>query len=437
LYIDNGYKRIRITVYIILRVNIYLKTHINTKRLVYIPEKMPNLAMNTTTTNNDIQLEPDLSKITWDDFGLKIELLRGVFSFGYEKPSDIQKRAIPHMLSGKDIIGQAQSGTGKTGAFTISALQLVNTSKDFTQVLFILPTHELVNQTCSVISSLTPFMPELRVKTLVGGTSINDDIIELKNNPPHIIVACTGRLFDMIKRRAVHLSDVQLCILDEADEMLSFGFKDQIYNIFQSLSPTVQIALFSATMPEPILKLTEKFMRDPVKIMVEPEKLNLEGIQQFSVSIYDDHSKYDAFKEIFKRMTASQTIIYINSVPRVIDLYNAMSEEGFSVCHIHSDMTKPERKDIITRFREGNYRLLISSNLTARGVDIQQVNVVINFDIPKSPETYLHRIGRSGRWGRKGIAINFVTKHDILNMKYIERHFNINIPDLPSDFSFC
>ena len=397
--------------------------------------------INEIQTDKLIQIypepEPDLSKITWDDFGLKTELLRGIFSFGYEKPSDIQKKAIPHILKRKDIIGQAQSGTGKTGAFTISALQLIDTSKDFTQALFILPTHELVSQTCSVIASLTPFMPELRVKTLVGGTSINDDINELKTNPPHIIVACTGRLFDMIKRRAVNISDVHLCILDEADEMLSFGFKDQIYNIFQSLSPTVQIALFSATMPEPIMKITEKFMRDPVKIIVEPEKLNLEGIQQYFVSIYDDHSKYDAFKDIYQRMTASQTIIYINSVSRVVDLYNAMTEEGFSVCHIHSNMTKPERKDVITRFREGNYRLLISSNLTARGVDIQQVNAVINFDIPKSPETYLHRIGRSGRWGRKGIAINFVTKHDIFNMKQIERHFKIDIKELPENFSFC
>lgn len=392
----------------------------------------------TTTTNSAAEtIEPDVSKITWDDFGLKTDLLRGIFSFGYEKPSDIQKKAIPHILKGKDIIGQAQSGTGKTGAFTISALQTIDTSKDFTQALIILPTHELVTQTCSTISALTPFMPELRVKTLVGGTSINDDITELKTNPPHIIVACTGRLFDMIKRRAVQISDVHLCILDEADEMLSFGFKDQIYNIFQSLSPTVQIALFSATMPEPILKITEKFMRDPVKIIVEPEKLNLEGIQQYFVSIYDDHSKYDAFKDIFQRMTASQTIIYINSVSRVVDLYNAMTEEGFSVCHIHSNMTKAERKDVITRFREGNYRLLISSNLTARGVDIQQVNAVINFDIPKSPETYLHRIGRSGRWGRKGIAINFVTKHDIFHMKHIERHFKIDIQELPADFSFC
>jgi len=382
-----------------------------------------------SSTNEEI----DLSKISWDDFGLKTELLRGIYTYGFEHPSDIQKRAIPHILKGKDIIGQAQSGTGKTGAFTIGALQGIDTDRDTTQVLIILPTHELVSQTCAVLNAFSTFMPYLRVKTLVGGTSINADIAELKAHPPHIIVGCTGRIFDMIKRRVVQLSDVHLCILDEADEMLSVGFKDQIYNIFQALSSTVQIALFSATMPEPILKLTEKFMRDPVRIMVEPEKLNLDGIQQYYISIFDDRSKYDAFKAVLERLTTSQTIIYINSIPRVMDLYNAMLEDGFSVCCIHSNMPKEERKDVIQKFRAGNYRLLVSSNLTARGVDIQQVNTVINFDIPKSPETYLHRIGRSGRWGRKGVAINFVTKHDIFSMKHIERHFNIDIKEFPDN----
>jgi translation initiation factor 4A len=384
-----------------------------------------------------VKEEPDLSKITWDDFGLKPSLLRGIYSCGFEAPSDIQKKAIPHVLKQKDVIGQAQSGTGKTGAFTISAIQSVDVSKDTTQVIIIVPTHELVSQTCEVLRVLSQFTPELRVKQLVGGTSINEDINELRNNPPHIVVACTGRLFDMIKRRAVGISNVNLCILDEADEMLSFGFKDQIYNIFQSLSPNVQIALFSATMPAPILQLTEKFMRDPVRIVVEPEKLNLEGIHQYYITMYDDRSKYETIKDIFQRMNACQTIIYINSVPRVIDLYNAMVGDGFAVCCIHSNMTKPERKEVITQFRSGTYRLLISSNLTARGVDIQQVNTVINFDIPRTPELYLHRIGRSGRWGRKGVAINFVTKHDIFNMKSIEKHFKIDIQEFPADFHFA
>ena len=389
---------------------------------------------NTTTTAP--LNEPDLSKITWDDFGLKRELQRGIYSYGYEHPSEIQKKAIPHLMNGKDVIGQAQSGTGKTGAFTIGSINQVDVTKNITQVLFILPTHELVVQTCAVIDGLTTFIPGVRVKTVVGGTSVIGDIQDLENNVPHIIVACTGRLYDMIKRRALNISEVKICVIDEADEMLSAGFKEQIYNIFQSLPPSVQIALFSATMPEPILKLTEKFMRDPVKIMMEPEKLNLEGITQYFVTIFDDRAKYDALKDIYQRMSASQTIIYVNSLPRVMDLYNAMLEDGFSVCCIHSNMSKVERKEVMSQFRSCAFRVMLSTNLTARGVDVQQVNTVFNFDIPKTPETYLHRIGRSGRWGRKGIAINFVTKFDIYNMRTIENHWNINIKELPADFSF-
>jgi translation initiation factor 4A len=396
---------------------------------------------NTTSASftSIVESEPnmsDLSKINWDDFGLKTELLRGIYSYGFENPSDIQKKSIPYLVQGKDIIGQAQSGTGKTGAFTIGSIQQVDVTKETTQVLIILPTHELVLQTCQVIESLTPFIPELRVKKLLGGTSITDDIRELQTTIPHIVVACTGRLVDMIGRRALNTSDIKICVLDEADEMLSAGFKDEIHNIFQLLPPSVQIALFSATMPEPILKLTEKFMRDPVKIIMEPEKLNLDGITQYFVSIYDDREKYDTMKDIYSRMSAAQTIIYANSVPRVIDLYYAMVEDGFSVCCIHSNMTKPERKAVISKFRDCQYRILISSNLTARGVDIQQVNAVLNFDIPKSPELYLHRIGRSGRWGRKGIAINFVTVRDVQSMRTIEEHYRINIKELPSDFSY-
>jgi len=390
----------------------------------------------TQSAKSEPVTSPDLSKITWDDFGLKPELLRGIYAYGYENPSAIQQKAILPLIEGKDTIGQAQSGTGKTGAFTIGTLQRIDVAKDMTQALIILPTHELVLQTCDFISAITPFIPELRVKTLLGGTSVNDDINELKNTVPHIIVACTGRLYDMMKRRALDISEVRICVIDEADEMLSEGFKDQIYNIFQSLSPSVQIALFSATMPEPIVKLTDKFMRDPVKIMMEPEKLNLEGITQYYVSILDDHAKFEVLKDIYERMSASQTIIYVNSVQRANDLYNAMMEEGFSVCCIHSNMSKLERKNIILQFRQCRYRIMISTNLTARGVDIQQVNAVINFDIPKSAETYLHRIGRSGRWGRKGIAINFVTKYDIHSMRNIEGHYKINIQELPSDFSF-
>lgn len=397
--------------------------------------------MNTTNiieenirTSPSTSLEYDVK--TWDDLNLKTELLRGIYALGFETPSAIQKKAIYPILHSRDVIGQAQSGTGKTGTFSISALQKIDVSLHKTQALIIVPTHELVLQIESVINEIGQFMEGLTVKTLIGGTSINDDMYALKSNTPQIVVGCTGRIYDMIKRRALKTSDIKLCILDEADEMLSRGFSEQIYNIFQCLPYQVQIALFSATMPAGIMKLTDKFMRNPVEIMMKPEELNLEGINQFYLAMMNDNDKYATLKSLFESISVSQTIIYVNSIARVTELYNAMTEEGFSVCCIHSNMTKEERKDVIHQFRKGKFRVLISSNLTARGLDIQQVNTVINFDIPKSVETYLHRIGRSGRWGRKGTAINFITKQDVYYMRNIEKHYDISINELPENYVF-
>jgi translation initiation factor 4A len=388
-------------------------------------------------TDNKIELtNPDKEYSNWDDFDLSPDLLRSIYAYGFEQPSSIQKKAIPALLTKRDVIAQAQSGTGKTGSFSVGTLQQIDISLQATQVLVIVPTHELAHQVEQVFRNLSTFMEGLRIQTLLGGTSVSTDMNNLKGNVPHIVIGCTGRIFDMIKRKALNLGQLKVFVLDEADEMLSHGFKDHIYNIFQYLPKNMQVALFSATMPDYVLDLTKKFMIDPIQIIMRPEELTLEGINQYYLAMYDDHNKFDQLKILFKEMNISQTIIYANSVGRVIDLYNAMKEEGYSVCCIHSSMTKEERKTIIDKFRNSTYRILISSNLTARGIDIQQVNVVINFDIPKSAETYLHRIGRSGRWGRKGTAINFVTKKDVFSMKNIERVYKIDIPELPTNFCF-
>jgi translation initiation factor 4A len=371
---------------------------------------------------------------TWDDFNMKTEILRGVYTYGFENPSDIQKKTFHHIKSGRDIIAQAQSGSGKTGAFTIGLLERIDVSEKSLQGLVIAPTHELAKQIAGVISSVGSSMNGLVVSTIIGGTSIHDSAAEIKSNCPHIIVGCTGRIYDMIKRRYINLSKVKTLVLDEADEMLSQGFKDQIYNIFQHFNDNIQVALFSATMPPEIVVLTEKFMRNPVQITVTPDKLTLECIEQFFIAMYDDFAKFDMLKNLFTVISINQCIIYCNSVKRVADLYDAMTADGFSVCAIHSSMDKSERDKIFHAFRGGSYRVLISSNVTARGIDIQQVSTVINFDIPKDTSTYLHRIGRSGRWGRKGCAINFVTKRDIFNMRNIEEHFKINIKEMPTDF---
>ena len=388
---------------------------------------------NKEPTNDDDINPDDFTFESWDDdeVNLNKKLLRGIYSYGFEKPSPIQKKAVIPMVLKKDVIAQAQSGTGKTGAFTVGTIQLVDHTKDCVQAIIISPTRELSKQTYDVLKSISALL-KTKVKLLIGGTSTEQDIKDLKENVPHIIVGCPGRIHDMARRKYFDTKTVELIVLDEADEMLSTGFKEQVYNIFQYLNNDVQICLFSATMPKELSALTERFMRNPIKILVKQEMLTLEGIAQYYIALEDDQQKYATLKDIFKLISLSQCIIYCNSVKRVSDLYDAMKEDQFPVCTIHSNMEREERTQSYEDFKIGKYRVLISSNVTARGIDIQQVSTVINFDIPKCVHTYLHRIGRSGRWGRKGTGINFVTKRDIPRIKQIEQHYGTEIQEMPS-----
>tara|TARA_Y100000389_G_scaffold194144_1_gene223759 strand:- start:2264 stop:3430 length:1167 start_codon:yes stop_codon:yes gene_type:complete len=384
-------------------------------------------------TENELIQDNDIIN-NWDDLDIKTNLLRGIYSYGFEKPSPIQRKAIGPILKGKDVIAQAQSGTGKTACFTISSLEVVDTSINHPQVVILSPTRELSFQSKSVIDNIGVNMKDVTSKLLVGGTSTEHDIKLLRDQPCHILVGCPGRIHDMMRRKNINTTNIKLVILDEADEMLSSGFKDQVYNILQYLSNNIQITLFSATMPDGLYSLTEKFMRNPVKIIVKNDQLTLEGIRQFYINLEDDTMKYDTLKDLFATFSVSQCIIYCNSVRRVSDLYDAMNQDGYPVCQIHSSLEKNERQKNYEDFRGGKFRVLISSNVTARGIDIQQVSTVINFDIPKCSATYLHRIGRSGRWGRKGTAINFITRRDYRNLKEIESFYNTVINELPKNY---
>ena len=393
---------------------------------------------NETTINNPpiIEQETPIQIFnTWDELELHPDILRGIYAHGFEKPSPIQSKAIYPMLQGSDLIAQAQSGTGKTGSFTIGALSKVVISENSNQVLIMVPTHELAHQITTVIESLSSMMTGLRIKTIVGGSSIDEDADEIRKNPPHIIVGCPGRVYDMIRRRHINANKFKLVVLDEADEMLSSGFKEQVYNVFKYLNKNVQIALFSATLPNNIFQITNKFMRNPVKICVKAESLTLEGIKQYFIAVNNDREKYLTLKDLYQHISLSQCIIYANSVKRVNDLYEAMKEDGFPVCCLHSNMEKSERENVFKEFRKGQSRVLISSNVTSRGIDIQQVGVVINFDLPRDVHNYLHRIGRSGRWGRKGTGINFITRRDIQKIKEIEEYYATQIQELPSVFT--
>jgi translation initiation factor 4A len=371
----------------------------------------------------------------WEDVDeISPDLLRGIYAYGFEKPSHIQQKSILSIIQKRDVIAQAQSGTGKTGAFTVAALQSIDVAKTKTQVLILAPTRELAKQIYDVISSIGSMMTGLTLRLLVGGTSTADDASDLRKSVPHIIVGCPGRVFDMIRRNHIQGSHVNMLVLDEADEMLSAGFNDQIYNIFQFMPSDIQVVLFSATMPPELYTLTEKFMRTPVNIQVKADQLTLEGIQQHYVALDDDIQKYLTLKDLFKTISVSQCIIFCNSTKRVADLHEAMHFDGFPVCCIHSGMEKGERDKAYQDFKAGVHRVLISSNVTARGIDIQQVSTVINFDMPQDVHIYLHRIGRSGRWGRKGVGINFVTRRDMRIKKEIEVYYGTLITELPVNF---
>ncbi len=379
---------------------------------------------------------------TWEDenLNLKDNLLRGIFAYGFEKPSPIQKTAVPTMVSEnkegerRDIIAQAQSGTGKTGAFSVSTLQIIDESVKETQALILAPTHELANQICSCVSDLGRYL-NIVTQLLVGGTSVDGDKDKLDNNTPHVVVGTPGRVHDMIRRKYLNVNNLKVLVLDEADEMLSTGFKEQMYKIFQFMPNGIQIGLFSATMPDELKMLTSKFMRKPSEILVKNDNLTLQGIAQFYIRLDDDHQKYLTVKDLFSQLSIAQAIIYCNSTKRVDDLEAAMVEDNFPVSKIHGKMDEKERKRVHKEFKTGSSRVLITSDLFARGIDVQQVSMVINFDVPKSEHTYLHRIGRSGRWGRKGVAINFLTKYDGARLKYFEEYYQTEIREMPSDYA--
>jgi len=389
--------------------------------------------------NNSCEVQTtaeDMSFESWDDedtLSLKTKLLRGIYAYGFENPSPIQKKAIIPLVKRRDVIAQAQSGTGKTGAFVVGSLQVLDESLLEPQILVLAHTRELARQICKVVSSLGNQM-DMSHQLLVGGTSTEEDREKLETNRPQIIIGCPGRVHDMIRRKYLSTQHIGLMILDEADELLSHGFKDQIYKIFQFMNNDIQIGLFSATMPAELNSLTAKFLRRPIKILIQKEMLTLQGIQQFHINLDNDEHKYTTLKDLFGTLSVSQAIIYCNSIRRVDDLYEAMKHDEFPVERLHGSLDESERRAIYATFKNGSCRVLIATDLLARGIDIQQVSIVINFDVPKSVHTYLHRIGRSGRWGRKGVGINFVTRRDVPKLKEIEQFYSTQVKEFPQNY---
>ncbi|KNZ53541.1 hypothetical protein VP01_320g5 [Puccinia sorghi] len=365
----------------------------------------------------------------FDAMELKGELLRGIYAYGFERPSAIQQRAIIPVIKGHDVIAQAQSGTGKTATFSISILQSIDVSIKACQALVLAPTRELAQQIQKVLVALGDYL-NIECYAAVGGTSVRDGMAKLQEGV-HVIVGTPGRVFDMIQRRALKTDHIKIFTLDEADEMLSRGFKDQIYDVFQLLPPTTQVVLLSATMPQDVLEVTSKFMRDPIRILVKRDELTLEGIKQFYIAVEKEDWKLDTLCDLYETVTITQAVIFCNTRRKVDWLQQQLASREFTVSSMHGDMEQGQREVIMKEFRSGSSRVLITTDLLARGIDVQQVSLVINYDLPVSKENYIHRIGRGGRFGRKGVAINFVSSEDVAALRELEQFYNTQIDEMP------
>jgi len=362
--------------------------------------------------------------------GLREELLRGIYSYGFERPSTIQQKSIVPMIKGGDIIAQAQSGTGKTATFAIGCLQQLDYSINQCQALILAPTRELASQIQKVVDSLGDYLG-VRAYACIGGTKVRDDMAILQEGV-HVVVGTPGRVLDLLHRNALNSKHIKIFVLDEADEMLSRGFKDQIYDVFQALPARIQVGLFSATMPPDALLITENFMNNPVRILVQQDEITLEGIRQFYIDCEKEQWKFDVLCDLYDTLNIAQAVIFCNTRNKVEWLTDHLRQKDFTVSATHGDLDQDQRNVILNEFRTGSSRILITTDLLARGIDVHGVSLVINYDLPRNFEKYIHRIGRSGRFGRKGVAINLISREDLPVMRDLEKYYNTKIEEMPA-----
>lgn len=373
---------------------------------------------------------------TFDEMPLPESLLRGIYAHGFEQPSQIQQKAVVPIAEGRDLLAQAQSGTGKTGAFCIGSLCRIDPNLNQIQVIVLAPTRELSDQIRKVATAISSFLlkPD-SVYGATGGTPLRDDIKALEKGC-QFLVGTPGRIFDLMSRNILKRDHVRVLILDEADQMLEDRFKEQVFCILKMGFPTeTRVALFSATMPPDVIECANRVLNEPVRILINPEQVTLEGIKQYFVALQREDWKYEALCDIYKQLNINQAIIYCNKRQRAEWLASKMKEEGFTLECIHGEMDVGERRARMEDFRKGVVRVLISTDLLARGIDVQQVSLVINFEMPTQKENYIHRIGRSGRYGRKGVAINLVTPDEMAKLRDIETHYGTSISTLPNTIS--
>eukprot|EP00002_Diphylleia_rotans_P038690 TRINITY_DN883_c0_g1_i1.p1 TRINITY_DN883_c0_g1~~TRINITY_DN883_c0_g1_i1.p1 ORF type:complete len:415 (-),score=91.51 TRINITY_DN883_c0_g1_i1:835-2079(-) len=363
----------------------------------------------------------------FEDYYLKRELLMGIYEKGYENPSPVQEEVIPTALARKNILARAKNGTGKTGSYVIPVLQLIDTAKNHIQAIILVPTRELAMQTSQLCKDIGKYL-NVQVMVSTGGIGLRDDIIRL-GSPVHIMVATPGRVVDLCQRGICDLSKCSILVMDEADKLLSQEFLHLAENVISFLPDGRQIMLLSATFPYTVQDFKQKYLPDSYEINLM-EELTLKGITQYYAFV-EECKKLHCLNTLFSKLEINQSIIFCNSVSRVELLSKKITELGYSCFYIHAKMNQQERNKVFHDFRNGACRHLVSSDLFTRGIDVPTVNVVINFDFPKTAENYLHRIGRSGRFGHLGLAINLITYDDRYSLYQIEQSLGTEIKPIP------
>jgi len=399
----------------------------------------PNKSDDITTVirvdkgKEELKVYEPIEITNFDVLNLKPPLLRGIYAYGYERPSPIQQKAIKPFLENFDLMAQAQSGTGKTATFSIGLLQNIDETSDSFQGLTISPTRELAEQTYNVMSSISQYT-DIRIMFTAGGTTVKKDEENLKKNKPHIIVSTPGRILQLLDEGHIGTRFLQYLVLDEADVLLGTNFESQVRHIVLYCSRNTQIGLYSATVtPEMEVIIPGILRKNYVNIRMKNEMLTLEGITQYYVSLPNETAKIPAIIDIFQTIEMCQLIVYCNSQKTAEILTRRLNLEGLPADLIHGKLDAITRRTTMSNFRIGAIRVLCSTDLLARGIDVQQVSLVINYDFPTDKENYLHRIGRSGRFGRKGKALNFIIPRDSANATETESHYQTQFIELPED----
>jgi len=377
-------------------------------------------------------------QINYDSFDsmdfLNFELLKGIFDYGFKNPSRIQNLAIKEIFDGHDIIAQSQSGTGKTGAFTIGSLSIINPADKFPQILVLATTRDLATQIWTVYSNISKHM-NLNIQLCIGGTKVKTNTN--KSDPyknirtAQVIVGTPGRVHEYITLKAFDPQKLKLIVLDEVDALLKDDFIEQIKNIIVELDANTQIAIFSATYPRTIIEIANAFMADPKQILLKRENLSLDLIKQYKIYVKFDDYKYATLVDLYKNLLIGQCIIFVNSVKSADELTEKLEVDGYAVGKIHGTLDGIQRSDVLKNFRIGLIRVLIATDILSRGIDVEQIGIVINYDIPRDRAQYIHRIGRSGRFGKIGVAINFVTDRDSRTIHDLEYFYKTKITDMP------